>query len=75
MREQMKGYHQLVTGNEIFLDRVKGVGKYTKEEAINYSLSGPNLRCTGVKWDLRKDEPYSVYDRFEFNVVTRETGD
>jgi NADH-quinone oxidoreductase subunit D len=75
LREQLKGYHDLVSGNEIFLDRVKGVGVYSKEEAINYSLSGPNLRSTGVKWDLRKDEPYSIYDRFDFDVVTREEGD
>lgn len=75
LREQLKGYHNLVSGNEIFLDRVKGVGVYSKEEAINYSLSGPNLRSTGVKWDLRKDEPYSIYDRFDFNVVTRDEGD
>lgn len=75
LREQLKGYHNLVSGNEIFLDRVKGVGVYSKEEAINYSLSGPNLRSTGVKWDLRKDEPYSIYDRFDFNIVTREEGD
>lgn len=75
MREQLKGYHQLVTGNEIFLNRVNGIGVYTKEEALNYSLSGPNLRCTGVKWDLRKDEPYSIYDRFDFDVPTREEGD
>ncbi|WP_045518728.1 NADH-quinone oxidoreductase subunit D [Neobacillus niacini] len=75
MREQIKGYHDLVSGNEIFLDRVKGVGVYSKEDAISYSLSGPNLRSTGVKWDLRKDEPYSIYDRFDFNVVTKETGD
>lgn len=75
LREQLKGYHNLVSGNEIFLDRVKGVGVYTKEEAINYSLSGPNLRSTGVKWDLRKDEPYSIYDRFDFNVITRDEGD
>jgi NADH-quinone oxidoreductase subunit D len=75
LREQLKGYHNLVSGNEIFLDRVKGVGVYSKEDAINYSLSGPNLRSTGVKWDLRKDEPYSIYDRFDFNVVTREEGD
>lgn len=75
MREQVKGYHQLVTGNEIFMNRVKGIGVYSKEDAINYSLSGPTLRCTGVKWDLRKDEPYSIYDRFDFNVVTREEGD
>jgi NADH-quinone oxidoreductase subunit D len=75
LREQLKGYHDLVSGNEIFLDRVKGVGVYSKEDAINYSLSGPNLRSTGVKWDLRKDEPYSIYDRFDFNIVTREEGD
>lgn len=75
LRGQLKGYHQLVSGNEIFLNRTKGIGKYTKEDAINYSLSGPNLRSTGVKWDLRKDEPYSIYDRFDFDVVTREEGD
>lgn len=75
MREQLKGYHNLVTGNEIFLNRVKGVGRYTKEQAIQYSLSGVNLRCTGVKWDLRKDEPYSIYDRFEFEVPVQEGGD
>ena len=75
LREELKGYHQLVSGNEIFLNRTKGIGKYTKEDALNYSLSGPNLRCTGIKWDLRKDEPYSIYDRFDFDVVTREEGD
>jgi NADH-quinone oxidoreductase subunit D len=75
LREQLKGYHDLVSGNEIFLDRVKGVGVYSREDAINYSLSGPNLRSTGVKWDLRKDEPYSIYDRFDFNTVTRDEGD
>ncbi|MBU8881067.1 NADH-quinone oxidoreductase subunit D [Bacillus sp. FJAT-29790] len=75
MREQLKGYHQLVTGNEIFMNRVKGVGKYTKEDALNYSLSGANLRCTGLKWDLRKDEPYSIYDRFDFDVAVHDGGD
>ena len=75
MREQLAGYHELVTGNEIFVNRVKGVGIYSKEEALQYSLSGANLRCTGVKWDLRKNEPYSIYDRFTFDVPTREEGD
>lgn len=75
MREQLEGYHELVTGNEIFLSRVKGVGKYNAETAIKYSLSGANLRCTGVKWDLRKDEPYSIYDRFDFDVPTETEGD
>jgi NADH-quinone oxidoreductase subunit D len=75
MREQLAGYHDLVDGNEIFVSRVKGVGKYTKEEAIAYSLSGVALRSTGVKWDLRKDEPYSIYDRFNFDIPVREEGD
>ncbi|RBW68733.1 NADH-quinone oxidoreductase subunit D [Bacillus taeanensis] len=75
LREQLAGYHELVSGNEIFLQRVKGVGVYSKEEALQYSLSGANLRCTGVEWDLRKDEPYSIYDHFDFNVPVRTAGD
>lgn len=75
MREQLEGYHDLVSGNEIFLNRVKGVGSYSAEDALQYSLSGANLRCTGVKWDLRKDEPYSIYDRFDFDVPVGEVGD
>ena len=75
MREQLKGYHELVSGNEIFMKRIKGVGTYTKEEAIQYSLSGANLRCTGVKYDLRKTEPYSIYNRFDFDIPTKDGGD
>ncbi|WP_102026439.1 NADH-quinone oxidoreductase subunit D [Salirhabdus sp. Marseille-P4669] len=75
MREQIEGYHELVTGNEIFKERAKGIGTYTKEDAIAHSLSGANLRCTGVNYDIRKVEPYSIYDRFDFQVVTREEGD
>lgn len=75
MREQLAGYHDLVSGNEIFLNRVKGVGIYSEEDAISYSLSGANLRCTGVNWDLRKDEPYSIYDRFDFDIPVGSVGD
>ncbi|TMV47135.1 NADH-quinone oxidoreductase subunit D [Paenibacillus mesophilus] len=75
MREQLKVYDELVSGNEIFLARIKGVGKYTAQEAIDYGLSGANLRCTGVKWDLRKDKPYGIYDRFEFDVPVGQNGD
>ena len=74
MREQLTGYHDLVSGNEIFLNRVKGVGIYSEEDAISYSLSGANLRCTGVNWDLRKDEPYSIYDRFDFDIPVGSVG-
>jgi NADH-quinone oxidoreductase subunit D len=75
MREKLDEYHELVSGNEIFLARIKGVGKYDAKTAIDYGLSGANLRCTGVKWDLRKDQPYSLYDRFEFDVPTETAGD
>jgi NADH-quinone oxidoreductase subunit D len=74
-REQLAGYHQLVSGNEIFLNRVKGIGKYDAATAINYGLSGANIRSTGIARDLRKDEPYSIYNRFQFDVPVEEEGD
>lgn len=75
MRNSLKDYHTLVTGNEIFLARVKGVGIYDGETAIAYGLSGPNLRGSNVKFDVRKNHPYSIYDRFEFDIPTGKTGD
>lgn len=75
MQEQLASYHELVSGNEIFLNRVKGIGQYDAQTAIDYSLTGPTLRCTGVARDLRKDQPYSIYDRFEFDVPTATKGD
>lgn len=75
MRERLKVYDDLVSGNEIFLARIKGIGRYDAQTAIDYGLTGANLRCTGVKRDVRKDHPYSVYDRFEFDIPTRTEGD
>lgn len=75
MRGQLEKYEKLVTGNEIFLGRVKGVGTYDAATALEYGLTGANLRSTGVAWDLRKDQPYSIYDRFDFDVVTAQEGD
>ncbi|PZE19394.1 NADH-quinone oxidoreductase subunit D [Paenibacillus xerothermodurans] len=75
MRARLDEYGDLVSGNEIFLARIKGVGKYDAETAIAYGLSGANLRCTGVQWDIRKDQPYSLYERFEFDVPTGVNGD
>jgi NADH-quinone oxidoreductase subunit D len=66
---------RLLKQNEILLARAKGVGILTKEKAINYSASGPMLRGSGVKWDIRKAEPYSIYDRFDFDIPTGEVGD
>jgi len=68
-------YDRLLMQNEILLARAKGVGILTKEQAINCSASGPVLRASGVPWDIRKADPYSVYDRFEFDVPTGSVGD
>ena len=68
-------YDRLLKENEILLARAKGVGILTKELAINISASGPLLRATGVKWDIRKADPYSIYDRFEFDIPTGTVGD
>jgi NADH-quinone oxidoreductase subunit D len=68
-------YDQLLAENEIFLARTKGVGILPRELAINASASGPVLRASGVPWDLRKADPYSIYDRFEFDVPIGQAGD
>ena len=68
-------YDRLLAENEILLARTKGVGILTREMAINSSASGPVLRASGVKWDIRKADPYSIYDRFEFDIPTGTAGD
>ena len=75
MPAYLEEYEDLLTENEILLARTKGVGILPRELAINASISGPVLRSTGVKWDIRKADPYSVYDRFEFDIPTGEAGD
>jgi NADH-quinone oxidoreductase subunit D len=68
-------YDQLLKENEILIARTRGVGVLSRELAINASTAGPVLRASGVNWDLRKNDPYSVYDRFQFDVPTGENGD
>ena len=68
-------YERLLTNNPIWLDRTQGVGVMTREQAINWSLSGPALRASGVDFDFRKKRPYSGYENFEFNVPTGKNGD
>lgn len=65
----------LVAGNEIILARTKGIGILPPEVAAAYGVSGPNLRASGVKFDLRKVEDYLPYDKFDFDVVVGENGD
>lgn len=75
MRAKVDDYDWLLTYNTIFLARSKHIGVLPKDLAVNYSVTGPNLRASGVKWDLRKDEPYLSYDRFEFDIPVKENGD
>jgi NADH-quinone oxidoreductase subunit D len=65
----------LLTRNKIFMDRTVGVGVISREDAIAYGLTGPNLRGSGVPLDLRKDRPYSGYEQYDFDVPVGTTGD
>jgi NADH-quinone oxidoreductase subunit D len=66
---------KLLSRNRVFIDRMAGVGKLPKEEAISYGLTGPLLRAAGVSYDVRKAHPYLVYDRMEFEVPVGDRGD
>ena len=74
-RQGLRDLDELLTKNEIFMVRCQGIGKFTAEQAIANGLSGPMLRASGVPWDLRKDDPYSVYDRFNFEIPVGNHGD
>jgi NADH-quinone oxidoreductase subunit D len=65
----------LITENEIFTARTKGMGVLSGERAISLGVSGPNLRASGVPFDVRKAHPYSIYDELEFDVITHSAGD
>lgn len=65
----------LITGNEIVLTRTRDVGVLSAEQAINASVSGPILRASGVQWDVRKANPYEIYDRLDFDVPIGASGD
>jgi NADH-quinone oxidoreductase subunit D len=77
--DDFPGYFQefedLLKGNEIIQARTIGTGVISAEQAINASMSGPCLRATGVDWDLRRDNSYSVYDRLNFDVIVKKNGD
>ncbi|MEE8405165.1 MAG: NADH dehydrogenase (quinone) subunit D [candidate division Zixibacteria bacterium] len=75
IREKMKDYDNLLTENPIFIMRTKGVAVISAEDAINYSLSGPMLRGSGVDYDVRKANPYSSYEKFDFEVPLGKNGD
>jgi NADH-quinone oxidoreductase subunit D len=72
---RLEEYEDLLTKNPIWLKRTVGIGKLTGDEAIAWGLSGPSLRGSGVDYDIRKEEPYSSYEKFDFKVPTWPEGD
>jgi NADH-quinone oxidoreductase subunit D len=75
MPSYIEEHEKLLKENEILIARAKGVGILPKEMAINIGASGPTLRSAGVKWDIRKADPYMIYDRFEFDIPVGIQGD
>jgi NADH-quinone oxidoreductase subunit C/D len=71
----LREYDREIMANRIFKGRTVGVGAMSREEAIEWGVTGPNLRATGLEWDFRKKQPYSVYDQFEFDIPTATAGD
>jgi len=68
-------YEALLTKNPIFIDRLVGIGILDAATALQHGVTGPNLRASGVSWDLRKARPYCGYEQYDFNIPTRTEGD
>ncbi len=68
-------YDRTVMQNRIFRARTQGIGRFTTKEAIEWGVTGANLRACGFEWDFRKRQPYSGYDQFEFDIPTAQNGD
>jgi NADH-quinone oxidoreductase subunit D len=72
---RLQQYEDLLTANPIWLMRTKGVGVVSAEDLVNLGVTGPMLRAAGLAWDIRKSEPYSSYEKFDFEVPTRTEAD
>ena len=75
MEEKVKEYHDLLTGNRIWVKRTKGVGILNAADCKDYGVTGPLIRAAGVEWDLRKAQPYCGYENYDFDIPTAESGD
>ena len=75
MPSKIAEYEGLLSGNPIWINRLKGVGYLSPEDAIALGVTGPPLRASGVDWDLRRDMPYSGYEKYQFKVPIRTEGD
>jgi len=68
LEPKLDEYNNLLSYNHIFINRTRGIGVITPEQALSYNITGPNLRGSGISWDLRRNEPYSIYEQFDFEV-------
>ena len=75
MPKRLKQYESMVMKNSILRQRSHGIGVYTKEEALDWGVTGPGLRATGMDFDWRRDKPYGGYDQFDFEVPVYQNGD
>jgi NADH-quinone oxidoreductase subunit D len=75
MPDRITQYENMLTGNPIWMNRLKGVGYLSAADAIALGVTGPPLRASGIDWDLRRDMPYSGYEKFQFNVPVSKVGD
>ncbi len=75
MPSRIDQYENMLTGNPIWMGRLKGVGYLSPEDAIALGVTGPPMRASGVDWDLRRDMPYSGYEKFDFKVPVSDVGD
>jgi NADH-quinone oxidoreductase subunit C/D len=75
MPARLDHYQKMTMDNSILKQRTVGIGTYTSAEALDWGVTGPNLRATGMDWDLRRDRPYGGYDQFEFEVPVAANGD
>jgi NADH-quinone oxidoreductase subunit D len=75
MPKRIQQYEDLLTNNPLYVDRTKLIGPISREDALRWGLSGPPLRATGVAWDLRKSNPYSGYEQYDFEIPTGTNGD
>lgn len=73
--KKLKEYDGMVMRNSLFKARTRGIGIFTLDEAIEWGVTGPNLRACGLEWDFRKKRPYSGYELFDFEVPTAQNGD
>lgn len=75
MPRKIQDYEEIITNNPIFVTRTRDIGVISKHAALQYSITGPNLRASGINLDYRKQNPYLVYDELDFNTIVAHNGD